>query len=147
MYISSDPIGLTGNNPTLYGYVQDVNTWLDPLGWSPAPNMGQSSQHGGIGHNMCIDNEIANLRQMRASNIRKNQQQVDINGNIVGTNRPDIQYDMHGVHHNIEFDTSHKSSLAHQRINPSRDPNSRNTFWEINKSGEIIGGQSMICKS
>ncbi len=32
MYISSDPIGLAGNNPTLYGYVQDVNTWLDVLG-------------------------------------------------------------------------------------------------------------------
>ena len=32
MYISSDPIGLAGNNPTLYGYVQDVNIWLDPWG-------------------------------------------------------------------------------------------------------------------
>ncbi|WP_317190594.1 RHS repeat-associated core domain-containing protein [Bacteroides ovatus] len=32
MYISSDPIGLAGNNPTLYGYVQDVNTWMDPWG-------------------------------------------------------------------------------------------------------------------
>ncbi|MFT0487602.1 RHS repeat-associated core domain-containing protein, partial [Bacteroides thetaiotaomicron] len=32
MYISSDPIGLAGNNPTLYGYVQDVNVWIDPWG-------------------------------------------------------------------------------------------------------------------
>lgn len=32
MYISSDPIGLAGKNPTLYGYVQDVNTSLDPWG-------------------------------------------------------------------------------------------------------------------
>ncbi|EEF78359.1 RHS repeat-associated core domain-containing protein, partial [Phocaeicola coprophilus] len=32
MYISSDPIGLAGNNPTLYGYVQDVNTWMDIFG-------------------------------------------------------------------------------------------------------------------
>ncbi|WP_310592026.1 RHS repeat-associated core domain-containing protein, partial [Bacteroides stercoris] len=32
MYISSDPIGLAGNNPTLYGYVQDINTWLDWFG-------------------------------------------------------------------------------------------------------------------
>ena len=32
MYISSDPIGLAGNNPTLYGYVEDVNTWLDWFG-------------------------------------------------------------------------------------------------------------------
>ena len=32
MYISSDPIGLDGNNPTLYGYVEDVNVWLDIWG-------------------------------------------------------------------------------------------------------------------
>ena len=32
MYISSDPIGLAGNNPTLYGYVQDVNAWIDVWG-------------------------------------------------------------------------------------------------------------------
>ena len=32
MYISADPIGLDGNNPTLYGFVQDVNTWLDVWG-------------------------------------------------------------------------------------------------------------------
>lgn len=31
-YISSDPIGLAGNNPTLYGYVDDVNLWFDPWG-------------------------------------------------------------------------------------------------------------------
>ena len=35
MYISSDPIGLAGNNPTLYGYVQDVNMWLDLWGLNP----------------------------------------------------------------------------------------------------------------
>ena len=34
MYISSDPIGLAGGNPTLYGYVSDVNTWLDIWGLS-----------------------------------------------------------------------------------------------------------------
>jgi RHS repeat-associated protein len=31
-YISQDPIGLAGNNPTLYGYVKDPNTWTDVLG-------------------------------------------------------------------------------------------------------------------
>ena len=31
-YISQDPIGLVGNNPTLYGYVFDSNTQIDPLG-------------------------------------------------------------------------------------------------------------------
>jgi RHS repeat-associated protein len=32
MYLSKDPIGLAGNNPTLYGYVKDPNSWVDVLG-------------------------------------------------------------------------------------------------------------------
>ncbi|MFL0093941.1 RHS repeat-associated core domain-containing protein [Tenacibaculum maritimum] len=33
-YISQDPIGLLGNNPNLYAYVKDSNTWIDPFGLS-----------------------------------------------------------------------------------------------------------------
>ena len=36
-YISQDPIGLGGNNPTLYGYVTDTNIWVDLFGLIPAP--------------------------------------------------------------------------------------------------------------
>jgi hypothetical protein len=32
MYLSQDPIGLAGNNPTLYGYVHDTNSWVDEFG-------------------------------------------------------------------------------------------------------------------
>jgi len=32
MYVSQDPIGLAGGNPTLYGYVFDPNTQIDPFG-------------------------------------------------------------------------------------------------------------------
>ena len=31
-YISQDPIGLAGNNPTLYGYVKNTNGWIDVWG-------------------------------------------------------------------------------------------------------------------
>ena len=31
-YLSQDPIGLAGGNPTLYGYVFDPNTQIDPFG-------------------------------------------------------------------------------------------------------------------
>lgn len=31
-FISQDPIGLAGGNPTLYGYVFDSNTEIDPFG-------------------------------------------------------------------------------------------------------------------
>jgi RHS repeat-associated protein len=38
MYLSQDPIGLAGNNPTLYGYVQDPNSWIDVFGLDITPN-------------------------------------------------------------------------------------------------------------
>ena len=34
-YISQDPIGLAGSNPTLYGYVFNCNVAVDPLGLMP----------------------------------------------------------------------------------------------------------------
>ncbi len=33
-YVSQDPIGLAGGNPTIYGYVKDVNGWVDVFGLS-----------------------------------------------------------------------------------------------------------------
>ena len=33
-YLSQDPIGLEGENPTLYGYVHNTNIWIDILGLS-----------------------------------------------------------------------------------------------------------------
>lgn len=35
--MSQDPIGLLGNNPTLYAYVHDPNSWVDPFGLSTNP--------------------------------------------------------------------------------------------------------------
>ena len=32
MYISQDPIGLAGGNPTLYGYVKGANKFTDIFG-------------------------------------------------------------------------------------------------------------------
>jgi RHS repeat-associated protein len=32
VYLSQDPIGLAGNNPTLYAYVSDINSHIDPFG-------------------------------------------------------------------------------------------------------------------
>ena len=37
MYLSQDPIGIEGENPTLYGYVKDSNTWVDIFGLSGLP--------------------------------------------------------------------------------------------------------------
>jgi RHS repeat-associated protein len=58
MYLSKDPIGLAGNNPTLYGYVKDPNSWVDefalnnvklyniaPHGKQPTPRNPYQSHH------------------------------------------------------------------------------------------------------
>ena len=50
MYISSDPIGLAGNNPTMYGYVFDSNTEMDPFGLFFDKIIGSAHSTGTLGH-------------------------------------------------------------------------------------------------
>lgn len=51
-----------------------------------------------------------------SSNIRKNQRQVNINGNTVGSNRPDVQWDYNGVHHILEVDRTLVNNRKHKQI-------------------------------
>jgi hypothetical protein len=48
--------------------------------------------------------------------------QTDVNGNRVRDNRPDLQYDLNGTHHNVEFDTD--SSSGHAETIRRNDPSS-----------------------
>ena len=50
MYISSDPIGLAGNNPTMYVYVFDSNTEMDPFGLFFGKIIGLTQSTGTLGH-------------------------------------------------------------------------------------------------
>jgi len=88
------------------------------------PNGGKAKPHGGIKHNSAIDKYIDDLPK-EATNIRKNQAQVEINGKKVGTNRPDVQYDMNGQHMNVEFDTKPDNGLQHQQTIQNNDPNTK----------------------
>ncbi|WP_222102481.1 RHS repeat-associated core domain-containing protein [Gilliamella apicola] len=141
-FTQPDPIGLLGGI-NLYQYAPNGLTWIDPWGLACA-NDGKGKKHGGEGHNKIIDKIIKDVRKEGAEEIRKNHQQVDFNGNKVGTNKPDVQYNYKGKHYNIEVDTTLKGSLGHQSTIPSRDPNARNTFWLIDKSGSILGGLSIF---
>ncbi len=142
-FVSQDPIGLLGGL-NLYAYAPNPLSWIDPLGLTPCANGGNAKKHGGTGHNNFIDNLIADARSQGATNIRKNQWQVDVNGNVVGKNRPDVQFDLNGKHYNIEVDTTIKGSVGHQNTIPTLDPNSRNTFWLIDDLGNILNGHSTI---
>ena len=45
-YISQDPIGLEGNNPTFYGYVKDPNSWVDEFGLNSNAQLYNIAPHG-----------------------------------------------------------------------------------------------------
>ena len=91
-YISEDPIRFDSGQINLFTYVKDTNVWMDMLGLAQA-NGGNAPKHGNTGHNKAIDEHIQKLRSNpQVSEIRKNQQLVNYEGNVVGKNRPDIQY-------------------------------------------------------
>jgi hypothetical protein len=97
-------------------------------------NNGNAPAHGGDNHNDAINKEVNGLQQdSSVSGIRKNQQQVDVNGNKVGTNRPDIQYDQNGCHYCVEYDNSQANSVKHGQVIQGNDPNTQVILNLLNK--------------
>lgn len=87
-------------------------------------NEGDAPKHGSTNHNDALDNRVKELETTDGiTNIRKNQQQVDKNGNKVGNNRPDIQYDKEDGHHNEEYDHKKSNSDKHANTIKRNDPN------------------------
>jgi len=74
--------------------------------------------------NAQIRTDIRYLQDLGARNIRVNQQQLTVrNGERVGTNRPDLQFDYNGRRYHVEYDTptSARGPGHHSRIT-SNDP-------------------------
>lgn len=103
--------------------VVDAGKTAKTLKKGPDPNGGKGGKHGNPDHNRAIDDAIKALPD-GAYDIRKNQVQVDFNGNRVGNNRPDIQYNLNGKHYNIEIDRNFKNSQRHETVIMRNDPNS-----------------------
>ena len=99
---------------------------------APPANGGKAKPHGGKKHNAEIDSRIEGLPD-GSKHIRKNQVQVDVEGYRVGNNRPDLQYDYKGKHHNEEFDTNKVQMGKHIEIVTNNDPNAVNEFFYIGK--------------
>ena len=116
--------------PVSINDAKDVGKVTNGLSSKIKPNNGITNPHGGPIHNDRIDKLIERLkRDPEVSNIRKNQRQVDINGNSVGKNRPDVQFDKNGKHTNIEYDTQVSSSDKHRKIIEQNDPTAQNKFY------------------
>jgi hypothetical protein len=64
MYLSQDPIGLAGNNPTLYGYVKDINSWVDVFGLASRPNNGM--------YNIFFDHTVDAKHQYSSDGVQFN---------------------------------------------------------------------------
>jgi len=91
-----------------------------------APNGGNGPKHGGTAHDDAINKEVGQLQNdPSVTNIRKNQRQVDVNGNEVGKNLPDIQYDQGGCHNCVEYDTVPSNGSRHQKVIQQNDPSTK----------------------
>jgi RHS repeat-associated protein len=102
----------------------------DFKGKGPKGNDGNAKKHGGDDHNDAIDSRVKELNNdATVIDIRKNQVQVDLNGNRVGNNKPDIQYNKldektgKWTHHNVEYDTKAANSVNHGKAIKENDPN------------------------
>ncbi len=92
---------------------------------APEGNNGDSGVHGGVAHNALIDNEIARMKKAGYTDIRKHQAQVDVNGNKVGSNLPDVQGTINGVREIVEFDTKDSNGIRHEKVIRQNDPNAK----------------------
>ena len=87
-YISQDPIGLMGNNPTLYGYVGDPNGWLDPFGLdcsSDAAKLRKAMQKAKVNEppykNSAHHIVMSNSKDSRMVELRKKMKQLGLKKN------------------------------------------------------------------
>jgi RHS repeat-associated protein len=81
---------------------------------APPANNGESSPHGSPDHDAAADGDVQDMREKGYSDIRKNQRQVDAQGNLVGNNRPDTQGTRpDGVREIREQDRNAKRSEQH----------------------------------
>ncbi|WP_158501592.1 hypothetical protein [Vitiosangium sp. GDMCC 1.1324] len=74
--------------------------------------------------NAQVQADIEYLQDIGARNIRVNQQQLKLdNGQRVGTNRPDLQFDYNGRRYHVEYDTPTSGrGPGHQSRTTSNDP-------------------------
>lgn len=110
------------------GKISDVLNFADgasdaarTLRKAPDANGGISRPHGNADHDAPITEKYNSIKDV-AKDIRKNQVQVDVNGNVVGNNRPDLQYNIDGVHYNFEVDRSEVNSERHRSVILNNDP-------------------------
>ncbi|MFI9811388.1 DNRLRE domain-containing protein [Saccharothrix variisporea] len=115
--------------PSVTRLAQDIN--VNPV---PPPALRLNRPVGGSPtQNQFVQQRIADLTKAGATDFRVNQQQVNINGERVGVNRPDLQYTLNGKRHYEEFDTSTSTrGPGHRDRILANDPDGIVTLWTVN---------------
>jgi RHS repeat-associated protein len=105
---------------------QDENVNPNP----PSANNGNGTIGTSPSQRAALNKDIADAKADGATDIRVNQQQVNAQGERVGTNRPDLQYtDKEGVRHYIEYErTPNGRGLEHQQRIQANDPAGNTTI-------------------
>lgn len=74
--------------------------------------------------NKSVQEKVAELKEQGATDIRIDQQQVNVKGEHVGINRPDLQYTKNGKRYYVEWDTSKSGrGPGHESRIRANDPN------------------------
>ena len=138
-YISQDPIGLAGNNPTLYGYVFDSNIEIDPFGLDCKA---QSNIYKGVQEASQILKERGLPRQVR-KNILQSFDVRTIKVRLARTNEYGIRFHDKGLKATANgrylFETfpASRNSLA---IKPEWNNMTDIKQWQIKKGTLLFEG-------
>ncbi|QPQ35186.1 RHS domain-containing protein [Lysinibacillus sp. JNUCC-52] len=119
-YTQIDPIGLAGGNPTLYGYVYNPNSWIDPFGLA---NEFQIAPYGDITGPKHIGDNLTGRELLQSAWLRQNHG-ITRSSNI-GKLNPSIALTEPNMHKNITALQNHynmkgmklKGQSALQNIN------------------------------
>ena len=126
-YICQDPIRLAGNNPTLYGYVEDVNGWIDPFGLSEFSAALKTSNFWGK-----VNGNISKTSIMvKGAEVYKITNKVD----IAGVNKGDY----------FHMDTLHKNPFEIELYDKQ---GMHKGVYDLdgNKIGEKVKGRKIKCR-
>ncbi len=102
-------------------------------GTRPAPpgNAGTTdTPHGSPEHDAAVNEEVQKMRDQSYGDIRKNQAQVDAQGNKVGNNRPDVQgtNPETGQREHVEVDRNPARGAQHEKDILRNDPSAKCTL-------------------
>jgi RHS repeat-associated protein len=98
---------------------------------APPGNGGTTdTPHGSPEHDAKVNEEVQKMRDNNYGDIRKNQAQVDAQGNKVGTNRPDVQgtNPETGQREHVEVDRNPSSGAKHEQDIIRNDPAAKCTL-------------------